>query len=347
MSEFKRLPKMCTTEPSAILTFKKGGTVKMAMGGALPMSSPKASMASRRPSPDASMGKPMMDENIAKRAMRQRMAKKVRPGQPEMAGAMPAMKKGGSADMAQDKAMVKKAFKQHDKQAHKGGKDTDLSLKKGGMAADCYADGGKVAIQKPAKGISNDTTEMVTSKMHKGNAAMSAYKNGGMAVNPKTPAAGISDDTTKMVSTSGRASMGKFKSGGSVSSKKYPRPHTENISTVPFANTQMRSAATRPNRLGKTGGVSVTKPGGYKEGGQVAIQKPAKGISNDTTEMVTSKMHKGNAATSAYKEGGQVAIQKPAKGISNDTTEMVTSKMHKGNAATSAYKAGGKAKVEC
>jgi len=42
-----------------------------------------------------------------------------------------------------------------------------------------------------------------------------------------------------------------------------------------------------------------------------------------------------------------VAIQKPAKGISNDTTEMVTAKMHKGNAATSAYKAGGKAKVEC
>ena len=35
-------------------------------------------------------------------------------------------------DMAQDKAMIKKAFKQHDQQEHKGGKGTSLKLKKGG-----------------------------------------------------------------------------------------------------------------------------------------------------------------------------------------------------------------------
>jgi len=34
--------------------------------------------------------------------------------------------------MAQDKAMIKKAFKQHDAQEHKGGKGTTLKLKKGG-----------------------------------------------------------------------------------------------------------------------------------------------------------------------------------------------------------------------
>ena len=38
----------------------------------------------------------------------------------------------GKADMAQDKAMIKKAFKQHDMQEHKGGKGTKLKLKKGG-----------------------------------------------------------------------------------------------------------------------------------------------------------------------------------------------------------------------
>ena len=39
------------------------------------------------------------------------------------------------SDMAQDKAMIKKAFKMHDKQEHKGGKGTNLSkLAKGGMA---------------------------------------------------------------------------------------------------------------------------------------------------------------------------------------------------------------------
>ena len=42
----------------------------------------------------------------------------------------------GKADMAQDKAMIKKAFKQHDKQEHKGGKGTKLTLKKGGVTGE-------------------------------------------------------------------------------------------------------------------------------------------------------------------------------------------------------------------
>ena len=48
-------------------------------------------------------------------------------------------------DKEQDKAMIKKAFKQHDLQEHKGGKGTSLKLKKGGMSAGCgYDKGGKV-----------------------------------------------------------------------------------------------------------------------------------------------------------------------------------------------------------
>jgi len=42
----------------------------------------------------------------------------------------------GKADVAQDKALIKKAFKQHDKQEHKGGKGTKLTLKKGGVTTD-------------------------------------------------------------------------------------------------------------------------------------------------------------------------------------------------------------------
>ena len=41
-------------------------------------------------------------------------------------------KEGIKSDLAQDKAMIKKAFKQHDAQEHKGGKGTSLKLKKGG-----------------------------------------------------------------------------------------------------------------------------------------------------------------------------------------------------------------------
>jgi hypothetical protein len=48
---------------------------------------------------------------------------------------MSAMKKGGSTDMAQDKAMLRKAMSQHDAQEHKGGKGTKLALKGGGNAS--------------------------------------------------------------------------------------------------------------------------------------------------------------------------------------------------------------------
>jgi hypothetical protein len=40
------------------------------------------------------------------------------------------------SDLAQDKALIKKALKQHDKQEHKGGKGTTLKLKKGGPTTD-------------------------------------------------------------------------------------------------------------------------------------------------------------------------------------------------------------------
>jgi len=36
-------------------------------------------------------------------------------------------------DIKQDKALIKKAFKQHDAQEHKGGKGTTLKLAKGGV----------------------------------------------------------------------------------------------------------------------------------------------------------------------------------------------------------------------
>ena len=47
------------------------------------------------------------------------------------------MAKGNmKSDVAQDKAMIKKAFKQHDAQEHKGGKGTTLKLKKGGPTSE-------------------------------------------------------------------------------------------------------------------------------------------------------------------------------------------------------------------
>jgi len=86
----------------------------------------------------------------------------------EVRNKMGYMKKGGMAksdmkedtkmDKTQDKAMIKKAFKQHDMQEHKGGKGTKLALKKGGMAKKMskgcgYASGGKVAQLSKANGV--------------------------------------------------------------------------------------------------------------------------------------------------------------------------------------------------
>jgi hypothetical protein len=45
------------------------------------------------------------------------------------------MKEDMQMDTVQDKAMIKKAFKQHDAQEHKGGKGTTLKLAKGGSAS--------------------------------------------------------------------------------------------------------------------------------------------------------------------------------------------------------------------
>ena len=125
MAKFKREPKEMTTEPSVEPRMKKGMPAAIQRTGAMGM--PRAA----RP-------------NVAP---------------PLMAAA--AMKEGGKADMMQDKAMMKKAFKQHDMQEHKGGKGTTLKLKHGGMHKATggvanmqggYKTGGKITPSKYKEG---------------------------------------------------------------------------------------------------------------------------------------------------------------------------------------------------
>ena len=81
----------------------------------------------------------------------------------EVRNKMGYMKKGGMAhddakadmkmDKSQDKSMIKKAFKQHDMQEHKGGKGTKLALKNGGSTVKKMASGGLAAGHKSANGI--------------------------------------------------------------------------------------------------------------------------------------------------------------------------------------------------
>ena len=88
------------------------------------------------------------------------------------------MKEDTKMDMAQDKAMIKKAFKQHDTQEHKGGKGTKLALKKGGMCG-----GGMSKAKKYAAGgvVGKSNKEMPTGKKM----GPLGLKKGGMLSNIK------------------------------------------------------------------------------------------------------------------------------------------------------------------
>jgi hypothetical protein len=53
----------------------------------------------------------------------------------EMGESKAEQKREAAEDKKQDVAMIKKAFKEHDKQEHKGGKGTKITLKKGGVSS--------------------------------------------------------------------------------------------------------------------------------------------------------------------------------------------------------------------
>lgn len=93
---------------------------------------------------------------------------------------------GGKVDIAQDKAIVKKAFNLHDKQKHENGK-TDLStLKKGGRSKKAvgtvkkYKAGGAIGMKKDAGDIQamKKTKEAAKSGTK---AILEKYKKGGKA----------------------------------------------------------------------------------------------------------------------------------------------------------------------
>ena len=81
-----------------------------------------------------------------------------------------------AADMAQDKKVVKKAFKMHDEQAH-GGEKTDMSkLKKGGRAkmksgsVRTYKAGGLIGVKSIDKQPNAKSPKKVAEKFNMGGA---------------------------------------------------------------------------------------------------------------------------------------------------------------------------------
>lgn len=298
MGQFKPMVKMETTEPSVTLHLKRGGSAtherfekmaKKADGGAV-------GMMAGMPPPTTPMGNPAAARAMAARRMMKGappMGPTAQTGRPPMAmpaGAMarpPMMKEGGKVDMAQDKAMIKKAFKQHDMQEHKGASGTKLKLKNGGAAMDSAMTKttvkGNVGAYSKTKMHDGDKTDRAhgTGKVKEGNAG--GYKRGGMAM----------------------CYGGKMATGGSIPSETIRgKPSTTIVDEA------------KPDRAHGTGGVKMGNAGGYKRGGRPfakggGVDGNVSGTPPGVTNTTTGSVKEGNAG--GYKRGGS-PVKKFARG---------------------------------
>ena len=278
---------METTEPSVILKLKKGGHVsnkkmkstsldkaghkKMADGGAMGALAMNPALVGRPAvnAPVAAPGKPSMAAR--RQAM---MAKKPMPS------AMMA-KEGGKADMAEDKAMIKKAIKQHDAQEHKGGEGTKLKLKHGGKmntggvvdGQGGYKDGGIIKTKdqggefrntKVVDGEKADHSPANTKGVKLGNGG--GYKTGGVA----------------------KANGGGYKKGGSA--KKHFATGGKVSSGAPVAMPQGRKKPSSPVAIKELSGT-------FKKGGKVAHKQMGGGMGMN---MADSNAGMSDEQTRAY-----------------------------------------------
>jgi hypothetical protein len=303
--------------------FKGGGKVAHKADGGM-MGNPQAM---------AAMANPALRMAMAKRAMAMRGMGGA-PAAPM--GLQPGMKKGGMAkggDMAQDKAMIKKAFKEHDAQEHKGGKGTHLKLKAGG------------ALQKKAEAfeakttIEHDEKPYVKTKMHDGRKAdrshgtgevmegkPGGYKHGGHAHKKHHAAGGtITGNAGKYENTmvvdgehndsahgTGGVRMsnaGGFKHGGKA------KHHYAHGGTITGGNWENHPADTaKPGKVHtKTGEVKEANAGGFKHGGKASKKAYATGGSvNDQGKAVKMPRHfvsqpvANSLQSGTFKKGGRV-----------------------------------------
>jgi hypothetical protein len=127
------------------------------------------------------------------------------------------MKKGGMADDSkedmkmdkkQDVAMIKKAFREHDAQEHKGGKGTNLTLKKGGMTMKKMAMGGMSKETMGPRTMSMD--------VEKGSNKLTKFGESAVQKRGKTRGLNLGDSGPTEKIQSGAKRMAK---GGSASSR--------------------------------------------------------------------------------------------------------------------------------
>jgi hypothetical protein len=326
MGQFKPMVKMETTEPSVILKLAKGGHVNMKKGGKAEAGHKKmagggGAMGALAGTP-ALIGRPAVNAPVrapGKPSMAaRRKAMLAKPAMPMGNPSMPStpMKKGGKAeggkaDMAQDKAMIKKAFKQHDMQEHKGGKGTSLKLKSGGM--NC-ATGGVTNGQGGYKKGGN------VKKFAKGGVAgdgiINTESQGGAYRNTKMVTAEYTGKSSGKTGGVKNGNGGGYKDGGMTMVEKGGK-------MVPdFAadgKGKMKKGGMMGGGMMATGGVALGNGGGYKMGGKASKKSYATGGTVNSGKPVA--MPQGakkpstpvsiNQLSGTFKKGGSVT---PAQG---------------------------------
>jgi len=349
MGQFKPMVKMMTTEPTVELKLKKGGMVKMKKGGsttkAKKMAMGGGALSDLAGTP-ALVGRPAINAPVATPGRpSMAMRRKAMAPKPAMAGApapvmggapMGGMKKGGrmkdggemeskaderkeeKMDMAQDKAMIKKAFKQHDMQEHKGAKGTKLALKKGGKMKK-YASGGSIPSESSSGNY--DTTKVYsarpdnspakTGEVKEGNAG--GFKRGGRM---------------KKMATGGvaKANGGGYATGGAIPSEE---------SYGDYDTTKMYQA--RPDSAHGTGGVKEGNGGGFKRGGATKKHFATGGSVNDAGSAVAMPQGSKLAPTpvmiaqlsGTYRKGGKVTRPEAALLKANDQENSASMKAAK------------------
>jgi hypothetical protein len=266
MGQFKPMVKMMTTEPSVELKLKKGGVVKKADGG---MMGALGGMPPAMPARGGMMpSKAPMRPPLA--ARRKAMAGKAMPaampaGVPAPASPMPAMKKGGKAEMesksthkAEMSKMkgLEKELKSHESKpaskAHKGLKTGGVVNGQGGFKAggiiNTENQGGAYRNTKMHDGSKTDHSPAKTGGVKMGNDG--GYATGGVA----------------------KANGGGYKKGGSAK-KAYATGGLVDTGK-PVAMPQGRKKPSAPVSINQLSGT-------FKKGGQV--KKAGGGSVSDTT----------------------------------------------------------------
>jgi len=242
MGQFKPMVKMETTEPSVELKLKKGGEVKMQMGGRAPMRGTPGSMAmpARGGSmPAAAPGRPSL---AARRRAMMAMPSAAAPAGPVgRAGRM--MKEGGESK-AEHKAEMTKMAKTEQKlkeHASKPASKAHKGLKTGGVVdgQGGYKKGGSVHTTK-VDTAKPDHSPAKTGDVKMGNGG--GYKTGGVA----------------------KANGGGYKEGGAP--KKAYATGGRVDSGHPVAMPQGRKAPPKPVSINRLSGT-------YKKGGEVKMKE--------------------------------------------------------------------------